>query len=449
MNVPANGRRVPGTLPVAAVAAVASLLSAVFWVGSGLALAFPEAQARLTNARHLFDSAAPTTAALLGNTWLPFPQLLSAIPSALLPLWHSGWASAFVGAGCIAVTAAGLYRAAARWGAGRLARLVAVAVVVANPGTLFLASTALAEPVLIACLATCLAGLATFLNRSRQSSPGEIAIFAGIPAAAATLTDPSGWMLVATAAVFVTVASWRRTHRGYVAAVAAFGMVTPALAAATLWLVYNWVTFADPRAFLAGLRSPTPAGEGLAPSGAPLAGDFAGALTAVGVAAHSVVGWPLLIVAALGLLFALASFRRIDVVLFMITASAPMLFTVVAMYAGGVVVWNSAVTSTAIWHNRVGVAVIIPVAVFTAIMIEATVRDPRWHGWVRVVTAALTAIALASPVVSMVADPARSLVLAEARDSYARSTDSYQAAEWLAARYDGGGIGLDESVWTN
>jgi hypothetical protein len=226
-------------------------------------------------------------------------------------------------------------------------------------------------------------------------------------------------------------------------------MVTPALAAATLWLVYNWVTFADPLAFLAGLRSPTPAGEGLAPSAAPLAGDVAGALTAVGVAAHSVVGWPLLIVAALGLLFALASFRRIDVVLFMITASAPMLFTVVAMYAGGVVVWNSAVTSTAIWHNRVGVAVIIPVAVFTAIMIEATVRDPRWHGWVRVVTAALTAIALASPAVSTVADPARSLVLAEARDSYARSTDSYQAAEWLAARYDGGGIGLDESVWTN
>lgn len=448
MDLPITGRKIPGTIPVAVLAALIELATAAIWIGDGLTLAFPEAEARLTVARHVLDSSSPLSLAVLGHTWLPLPQLLLAPLVVVTPAWHTGWAAAILGAGCLAVTAAGLYRVAARWGGRRSSRLVTVAAVVLNPSMLFLTSTALAEPVLIACLAACLAGLSHFAVRSRLSSPGEVAIFAGIPAAGAALSGYEGWTLTVTAVVFVAAVAWRRTHQGRTVAASVLGMAAPTLLAVGAWLSFNWVSFGDPLAFLPSASLADPARAGLSDPGIGSTGDIVSAVTTTSVAAEGAAGWPLLVLAGLGLAAALITFRDLNKGLFLVASATPFLFTILGLFLGITTIWNRAVFAGVDWNNRLGMAVIVPVAILSGTLVEAVQRDAQRHGWVRL-TIGVAVVALAIQPLWFAREPGRSLVIAEAQHSQVRTTDSRQAAAWLAANYDGGGILLDETTWSN
>jgi hypothetical protein len=454
---PATGRRVPGTVPVGVLAAVIALLASAYLVPNGFSVAYSDAQSHLTIARRLFDTRSNPGLAQLGTVWLPAPHLLLAPFVFSLGAWHTGWGAAFLGAGCLGISAAALYRAAARWGAGRLGRLLTVAALVINPTMLYLTSTALTEPVLIATMSCTLAGLATFTTRKRLSSPGELAIFAGLPAALAVLSRYEGWALAFTGTVFVAVVAWRRTNGSIVHTTASMtGFVLPPLLAMGWWVAYNWVVFHDPLEFLFGEYSANAQQTEIVASGTTTKGNLITTLNTLNLAVGSSVGWALLVLAGIGLLAALTVLRARNRLLFLVTSASSYLFLVVALYAGQAVIWNQAINASYIWNNRFGMASIIPAALLAGIAAEAAgqllQRHPAGRRW-RLLPATVATgmvIVLIGQAGWFLQDPTvRSLVMTEMAESISNTADSRQAATWLNAHYDGGNILIDETTWSN
>ncbi len=456
LDNPLVARRVPGTVPIALAAGMIALIAAAVLVPSGWSLAYSDAQSHLTIARRLFDNRSELGLGQLGTVWLPVPHLLLAPFVLSLWAWHTGWGAALLGACCLGVTAAGLYRSAARWGVGRAGRLVTVAALAFNPTMLYLSSTALTEPVLIACMAASLAGLANIATRPRLSSPGEIAIFAGLPAALAVLSRYEGWALAVTGTLFVAVVVWRRTRDLKKTAASSAGFALPPVFAMLWWVAFNWVVFHNPLEFLFGQFSANAQQTDIVASGATTKGDISATLRTLNLAVGASVGWVLLVIAALGLIAVLTVLHRRNRLIFLVVSATSYLFLVVALVTGQAVIWNQAIGASYIWNNRFGMASIIPAALLAGLAVEAvrvltgTAASRRTTRWVTGLAATFTVLALAGQAGWFLQAPAqRSLVVTEAAESLTRGADSRDAALWLNAHYNGGGILLDETTWSN
>lgn len=455
LHSPVVGRRVPGTVPVAVVAGLVSLLVSAWLVPSGLSLAYGDALSHLTIARRLFDTMTNPGFAQLGTVWLPVPHLLLSPFVLSLQAWQSGWGAALLGAGCLSATAAGCYRTAARWGLGLTARLVVVAVVVLNPSMLYLHSTALTEPVLIAGMAGTLAGLSNWATKSRRLSPGELAVFAGIPAAVAAMSRYEGWALVLAGSVFVAVVAWLRDRRLSAVVTYVFGFTAVPAATMLWWLAYNWVTFRDPLAFLFGQYSASALQSDLVAAGLTTKGDMGSSLATMNVAVATTAGIGTVALAGLALLVLVFAERSPRRWLFLAMTTVTYLFMAFSLYAGQAVIFNPASSQTTVWNNRYGMATVLPLALVIGIatdLISVSVGRvvPRLANIRRALLAALVAVVLAGQALWQLEAPAqRALVLGEAATQFALKDGARAAAFWLGAHYDGGHILLDEGVAAN
>ncbi|MDK9295398.1 hypothetical protein [Propionibacterium freudenreichii] len=456
LDRPIAGRRVPGSVPVMLASAFVGLVVDAFVVPTGFNLAYSDAQSHLTIARRLFDTASGAGIQQLGTVWLPVPHLLLAPMVLSRWMWHTGWGAAVLGSVCLGVTACCVYRSVARWGGGRAARMVGVAVVVINPSMLYLCATALTEPVLIAAMAMCLAGLSDLATRRRISSPGEVAIFCGIPAALAALSRYEGWVLCLTGTIFVAAVVWRRSGSWSRVAAMVAGFAGPPLSAILWWLGYNWVVFHDPLAFFRGQFSANAQQAEIVANGVSTKSDLGASLAALNLAVSSSVGPASIAVAALGVVGFILSKRRGDRGLLLVAAASSYLFLVVALYAGQAIIWNPAVRSGYSWNNRFGMASILPVALLASVGVQ-TVEDLANRvgaGALRTVVRGAVSVLLVGVLVLQASwfmqRPAeRSQVIKEAAVSWQADALSRQAAVWLGRHYDGGRILLDETGSAN
>lgn len=330
-----------------------------------------------------------------------------------------------------------------------------VAALVVNPTMLYLYSTALTELVLLAGMAGCYAGLANWATKKRRLSPGELAIFAGIPAAIAAMSRYEGWALVAAGALYVMVVSWNRERNLKSVLTYTFGFTAVPLATFAWWFGFNWVTFGDPLSFIFGPYSANTLQAELVSSGQSTKGSLALSLDTLNVAVASSVGVGLLLVACFGLVLMLIVNRSNRLPAFLATTAATYVFMAVSLYFGQAVILNSASSSTTVWNNRYGMSSILAVAFIAGSGVHfaslAVVRlRPMLATVGQVLVAVLTAGALVGQSYWIAQAPVeRSLVLTEARSQFTQSAESRAAAAWLGANYDGGRILLDEGVAAN
>src|SRR5690606_4907201 len=96
---------------------------------------------------------------------------------------------------------------------------------------------------------------------SRPLSGGELAVFAGIPAAVAALSRYEGWVLVLSGVLFILIMEWRsRRLPGWRVVLRGLAFAAPPLLAITVvpllaiawWLGYNVVNFGDALEFVFG-----------------------------------------------------------------------------------------------------------------------------------------------------------------------------------------------------
>jgi len=215
-----------------------------------LILQYPDARSHLEIARRVFDNRTPGLVQL-GTVWLPVPHLL------LLPfvnidvLWATGLAGSIVGIACLVVTTVTLFLTVRQLTGRALPAWLAAAVVLTNPSFLYVQTTALTEPVLLASMT----GATYFLLRWTKDHQTKTLLAAGVFSALAVGSRYDGWFfaVISTLAVALTVPAGQRRWQEMQGVVLAYATVP--LYTMALWFLYNWVYFGDPLEFQRGAFS--------------------------------------------------------------------------------------------------------------------------------------------------------------------------------------------------
>ncbi len=296
-------------------------------------LAYNDATAHLNTARRIVDNLTPGFVQV-GSVWLPLLHIIE-IPFVLnYFLWQTGLAGSIVSG--IASICAGLfiYKLTTDVTKSRIAGLFSVLVYLSNVNMLYLQSTAMFEPLLIA-LAT---GAVYFLYKWTQSYALKDLIFSAFLTMLATLTRYDGWALFIAISAYVFLFSffvYRRAKEGPVIMyifLAGFGIF--------LWLLYNHLIFGNALYFANSEYSAKAQQDILYERGAlPTKNNFSLSLVTYSLAVTVNNGILVVITALVGLLWYIKnnikSVSRFAPLLLLV----PFGFNIVSLYLGQSVIW--------------------------------------------------------------------------------------------------------------
>jgi Dolichyl-phosphate-mannose-protein mannosyltransferase len=215
-----------------------------FFYRKGELFYYGDSEAHLNIARRVLDSQTPGYDQI-GRIWLPLPHLLMIPLARIDSLWRSGLAGSLPTAVCFVVAGVFLFCAVHRI-FGSTAAAVSTALFVTNPNLLYLQSTAMTEPIFLACFLA----LFYFTVRFRETQGKFAAAAAGIAASLGGLARYEGWFVIPFAVVYFLWAA--RKQRIVIAALfAILAAIGPAL-----WLAHNWWLTSDVLDFYRGPNSP-------------------------------------------------------------------------------------------------------------------------------------------------------------------------------------------------
>jgi len=240
-------------LPFALASVLLSLIALMISFSRGYLLLYGDAVAHLGIARRILDSRNPGLIQL-GGVWLPLPHLLMLPFVQKLEWWQNGLAGAWLSLLCYIASVAGFYRLARYLLVPRWA--VAAALFYAlNPSLLYLATTAMTEPLFLALViwmtlltVECVAAI----HAARPAVVARRLTLIGIFILAAVYTRYDGWVLGAIVWCVLTFTLWRKRD--------VWRKVAPSFVLFTLlaivgplgWLAFNQHFFHDPLDFLRG-----------------------------------------------------------------------------------------------------------------------------------------------------------------------------------------------------
>lgn len=396
--------------------------------------AFWDAQAHLDIARRVVDSMTPGLQ-MLGTVWLPVPHLLL-LPFTLIDAWWwNGLAGGIVGlAAFVAIGAAVHDLLVRRTGRPKLAWLGTL-LVLCNPSLLYLQTTAMTEPVLLAFLTTS----AVALDRWNASGRARTLWIAGILAALGVGSRYDGWFFVAVATPLVAWLTFEAKRPWFRDA---FAFALPSAIMALLWLGYNQLLFGDALAFQRGIWSAQSqqaalAAQGLLPTkGHPLLaiGYYLGASALASGA----------ILTALGLLAAPAHLWHLRKTGPSLLLLAALPFNVLALWGGQSVIALPWTTPAGVLNVRYGVMVLPGLAVALTLGLARILwRRPEWRQGTLL---AGVVVLLAQVTLFALGWPANAGALREGLAIRDGDRRQQHASDWLAAHYDGGRILVDGAV---
>lgn len=208
---------------------------------------YADAYAHMLITRRAFDNATPGLAQL-GGVWLPLPHLM------MLPFiwnnyfWRTGLAGTIPSMICYLVAAVYLFLAARRLTKDSRASFIGTLLFMANPNVLYLQTTALTEPVLIATLT---ASSYYFLAWAQEDKLNYL-VLAAVSTFLATLARYDGWVLFLAFFVSIALIGWlkRRKWAQIEGQLILFGSMGGLGIA--LWFAWCYLIFGDPLFFLRG-----------------------------------------------------------------------------------------------------------------------------------------------------------------------------------------------------
>ena len=426
-------RRRADLYPVFGVAVVAAVLATMWSADTHSLLLYGDARAHLDVARHVTDNLR-VGLAQLGSVWLPLPHMLLIPLVAWRTLWHSGAAGAIVSGIAFVYSAVRIYTLVENLTSSRVGAWLGFAVFVVNLNMLYVQSTALTEPVLLAFLV----GAVYHFERWMNSLSLRELVWAGLFTCCATLSRYEGWALflagIGAVALWSVVADFRRkspeANLVVFSVLGGYGVV--------LWFLYNLVIFHDPLYFLHSAYSAQVI------NGAQAKFGLLGTKGSFKLSALT-YGWDMLdtmTAAVLGagivaLLLVCATRhrarRRSCFVLALL--AAPVAFEVVTLYAGQITVRVPQLAPHGTWNVRYGLMV-LPLC---AVAIGLAAGRVRWS---------VGPLAVALVVGTVLAGLGTPITLADGRTgtSSAAAGRPEVAAQFLHDHYRGGEILADDSA---
>jgi hypothetical protein len=246
-DAPISGSALPEGALVRTIALAAAVLgTAIAWHYHtlDLTLSHYDARGHLVVARRIIDSITPGWQQV-GAVWLPLPHLLNAIPVQIDAFYRTGASAVALSIAEYAIAAAAIAWIVRWLTASAMAAAAGAAVFALNPNVLYLQSTPMTEPLLLATTTVAVAMLMAW--GARQNHVGaELAPpkgrprsaptpgFVGIAFALACLTRYEAWPVTLSALVAATWTRWRRGQTltsalREVAAVAAYPTIAIAI----------------------------------------------------------------------------------------------------------------------------------------------------------------------------------------------------------------------------
>jgi hypothetical protein len=200
---------------VTIVAAVAGTLVADWYYRLGLSLTHYDARGHLVVARRIFDSITPGWQQI-GAVWLPLPHLLNALPVQIDALYRTGASAIAISVLSFAVTIAAIAWLIRTLTGSWVAGMAGVLVFALNPNVLYLQSTPMTEPLLMALSVVAVALLTAFCTEATVTQAGAVgrsvsARLVGVTFALACLTRYEAWPVTIAALGAAVWVLWRQS----------------------------------------------------------------------------------------------------------------------------------------------------------------------------------------------------------------------------------------------
>jgi len=218
-------------------AALVGIAAWVVFFRTGLVLSHYDAKAHLVVARRVFDSLTPGWQQI-GAVWLPLPHLIDLLPSQVDFFYRTGLFASGVSIACLAITAYAAARLILHLTGSAAGACAAAALLVFNPNLLYLHTTPMTEPLLIAASMLVVLWLVEWVD----SDSGEVPARLATALFAAMWTRYEAWPIVTAALAAAGYATWRRS--GSFAVVVQRGwrlVIWPAVAVA-IFLINSRIT---------------------------------------------------------------------------------------------------------------------------------------------------------------------------------------------------------------
>lgn len=229
------------------IALLASVASWWYFYSHHQILLYGDAYSHMLIARALVDNATPGFAQL-GGVWLPLPHLIMEPFIWSDYLWRTGLAGSFSSMPCYVVSAVYLFLTARRLTHDSRASLIGTLVFILNPNILYLQSTPLTEPVL---LATMVMSCYYFIAWVQDEQPLAL-IGCAVCTFFATLARYDGWaMFLAFLVLIVVIGLIKHRSRMQIEANAILFGALGGLGI-VLWLLWNQIIFGDALYFQRG-----------------------------------------------------------------------------------------------------------------------------------------------------------------------------------------------------
>jgi hypothetical protein len=369
----------------------------------------------------------------LGSVWLPLPHVLLIPLVAVRALWQNGFAGAIVGGACFVYASTRVFALVFELTKSNLAAWCGFAAFVVNLNLLYLQTTALTEPVLLAFFVGAVYHFARW-TRTRWLSD---LFWSALLTCATTLSRYDGWFFLAVAVAVVWLVSRRIERRPHAteANVVLFAVVGGS--GVVMWLLYNLLIFGDPLYFVhsrfsAQSQQKTLAGVGMLVT----KGDPVESMLTWGWTIFRVCG-PALTVVGLAAAVTVVSIRsaaRFRYVATLALLGSPIVFNFISLTTGQSSIRIPDRPPFGVWNVRFGVIALPFFAVACGILCA------RWRRAVPVV-----GVAVCLGVVAMVASTP--LTLADGRYGYGSAAVGRPelAAEYLSRHYGSGRVLVDDA----
>lgn len=389
---------------------------------NGYVLTYNDAASHLNIARRVVDNLTPGLAQI-GTVWLPLPHLLMLIFAWNDFMWHTAIAGSIVSMASYVLTVVFTYKLIDLLTENKPAAVLGSIILGFNPNFLYLSTTPMTEPLLLACFTLSAYYIAKYIKTKEMQN----LILGGLFVMASTLTRYDGWFLFVCLTLLLLIWSvitlGRKKAEGVIflfVCVGGLGIV--------LWCLWNLTIFGDALYFIRGPYSAYAQQKILRTVGQlPTQGNL---LTALTYYVWSVIDNNGLIISGLALLGILISpfiIKSKSQIVVLLAVLSPFVFNVLALFLGqSAMNVPQAVKDPGLFNIRYGMLMLPGLALILGVL-ASNKKILFWLVSIFFIVQSVIFIYQGTPV-----------VLADGLNGLKNTQYTVEASHWMAKNYQGG-----------